>query len=175
MTTYGTLVDHLSSTLGGSGTLSYPDVFTYANVYVMSPTGVISSGGTGGVMTTDKILPIVGDVVKLDTEVTSSDKSNYDLVVVGGPCINSVAAEVMGVTSPTCGAASGIPENAALIKIVADKFATGKTVLLVAGWEAADSDLAARIVQQGLPGATTAQKAASELTVTGTVASPSYS
>jgi hypothetical protein len=175
MTTYGTLADHLSSTLGGSGTLSYPDVFTYANVYVLSPTGTVSSSGVSGSVTSDKILPITADVVKLDSEVTESDKQNNDLIVVGGPCINTVAAAVLDVTYPACGAASGIPTNAALIKVVADKFATGKSVLLVAGWEAADSDLAARIVQTGFIGATSAQKAASELTVTGTVASPSYS
>jgi hypothetical protein len=175
MTTYGTFVDSLSSNLGGSATLNYPDVFTYANVYVLSPTGTVVSGGTGGAVTTDRILPITADVVKLDSEVTNSDEQNNDLVVVGGPCINTVAAAAMGLTYPACGAASGIPTNAALIKVIADKFATGKTVLLVAGWEAADTDLAARIVQNGFPSATAAQKAASELTVTGTVASPSYS
>ncbi|NIM46660.1 MAG: hypothetical protein GTN40_00665 [Candidatus Aenigmarchaeota archaeon] len=175
MTTYGTLSDHLTSNLGGSATISYPDVFTYGNVYVLTPTGVITSGGVGGVITTDVVLPITSDVVKLDTEVTSSDKSNYDLVIVGGPCINKLAAEVMGHTDYTCGAASGIPENAGLIKLVADKFATGKTALLIAGWEAGDTDLAARIVQTGFPGATDTQKAGAEVTVTGTVASPSYS
>jgi S-layer protein (TIGR01564 family) len=107
--------------------------------------------------------------------LSSSEKTGNDLVVVGGPCINSVAADALGKTFPACGASSGIPENAALIKLVADKFATGKTVLLIAGWEAGDTDLAARIVQSGFPGATSAQKAASQLTVTGTVASPSYS
>jgi hypothetical protein len=175
MTTYGTIADHLASTLGGSGTLSYPDVFTYANVYVMTPTGTVSTSGSSGTVTTDRILPITQDVVKLDSEVTDSDKANYDMVVVGGPCINTVAAAALGKTYPACGAASGIPTNAGLIKVIADQFATGKSVLLVAGWEAADTDLAARIVQTGFPSATTAQKAAAELTVTGTVASPSYS
>jgi len=121
------------------------------------------------------VLPVTSDVVKLDTEVTSSDKTNYDLIVVGGPCINRLAAEVLDKTYPACGAESGIPENAGLIKLVADKFATGKTALLIAGWEAGDTDLAARIVQTGFPGATDTQKAGAEVTVTGTVASPSYS
>jgi hypothetical protein len=176
LTTYGTMTDHLSSTLGGSGTLNYPDVATYANVYVLSPTGTVSTSGVSGTLTTDKVLPITADVVKIDSESDiESVKQNNDLVVVGGPCINSVAAAALDKTFPTCGAASGIPENAALIKVIADKFATGKTVLLIAGWEADDSDLAARIVQSGFPLATAAQKAASELTITGTVASPNYS
>ncbi len=176
MTTYGTLADHLSSTLGGSATISYPDVFTYANVYVLSPTGVISSGGVGGQVTTDVVLPITSDVVKLDTDSDiESAITNNDVIAVGGPCINKIAARILDKTYPACGAASGIPENAGLIKLVADKFATGKTALLIAGWEAPDTDLAARIVQTGFPLATATQKAESEITVTGTVASPSYS
>lgn len=176
MTTYGTLVDHMSLNLGGTATVSYPDVFTYANVYVLTPTGTISSGGAGGTVTTDKILPITADVIKLDTDSDiDTVKTNNDLIIVGGPCINKLAAEALGKTYPACGASSGIPENAALIQLFADKFATGKTALLIAGWEADNTDLAARIVQTGFPGATTAQKAASSVTVTGTVASPSYS
>ena len=121
-------------------------------------------------------MPITADVIKLDTEsYIDTVKVNNDVVIVGGPCINKLAAEVLDKTYPACGATSGIPENAGLIKLVADKFATGKTALLIAGWEWDDTDLAARIVQTGFPGATTTQKAASELTVTGTVASPSYS
>ncbi len=176
MTTYGTLSDHLNPTLGGSATINYPDVFLYGNVYVLTPTGTISSGGTGGTVTTQQVLPITADVVKLDTDSDINTAiQNNDIVVVGGPCINRIAAQMLGKTYPACGASSGIPENAALIQLFADKFATGKTALLVAGWEADNTDLAARIVQTGFPGATTTQKAATTLTITGTVASPSYS
>jgi len=176
LTTYGTLADHLGLNLGGSATVSYPDVFTYANVYLMTSSGTISSGGTGGTMTTQQVLPITADVIKLDTDSDiNSVITNNDVIVVGGPCINKIAAQVLGKTFPACGAESGIPENAALIKLVADKFATGKTALLIAGWEADNTDLAARIVQTGFPGATATQKAGTEVTVTGTVASPSYS
>lgn len=173
MTTYGTVSDHLSSTLGGSATLSYPDVFTYANVYVMTPSGVVSTSGSSGTVTTDKILPITNDIVKLDSEVTDSDKANYDMVVVGGPCINTVAAAALNLAPNTCGAASGIPENAGLIKVIADQFATGKSVLLVAGWEAADTDLAARIVQSGAL-KTSPKGTQDQVIVTGTVAVPNF-
>jgi hypothetical protein len=176
MTTYGSLVDHLSSSLGGSATINFPGVFTFGNVYIMTPTGTVTSGGTGGTMTTQQVLPITADVVKLDTDSDISTAiQNNDVIIVGGPCINKIAAQVLGKTYPACGAASGIPENAALIQLFTDKFATGKTALLVAGWEADNTDLAARIVQTGFPGATATQKAATTLTVTGTVVSPSYS
>jgi hypothetical protein len=176
LTTYGTLTDHLSSTLGGSATISYPDVFLFGNIYVLTPTGAISSGSTGGTTTTQKILPIVSDVVKLDTDSDiQSAIQNNDVIIVGGPCINQIAAQVLGKTFPSCSAASGIPQNAALVQLFADKFATGKTALLVAGWESTETDLASRIVQTGFPGATSTQLAQSSLTITGTVASPSYS
>jgi S-layer protein (TIGR01564 family) len=142
----------------------------------MTPTGTVSSGGTGGTMTTQQVLPITADVVKLDTDSDINTAiQNNDVIIVGGPCINHIAAQALGKTYPACGASSGIPENAALIQLFTDKFATGKTALLVAGWEAANTDLAARIVQTGFPGATSTQLAGTTLTVTGTVASPSYS
>jgi len=46
---------------------------------------------------------------------------------------------------------------------------------VIAGTRAADTDLAARVVQTGFPGATDTQKAGSYLEITGTVASPAYS
>jgi hypothetical protein len=175
MTTYGTLVDYLSSNLGGSATISYPDVFTYANLYIMTPTGVITSGGAGGQVTTEKVLPITGDVVKLDSEVTSSDKTNSDFVLVGGPCKNTLVADLAtaGKFPYTCANWPG--RNFGRIQLVSDGFATGKTVLVIAGTRAEETDLAARIVQNGLPSASATQKAGASVEVTGTVSSPAYS
>lgn len=176
MTTYGSLIEYVSDNLGGSATIKYPDIYLYGNVYVLTPTGTITSGtSTSGKITTDKLLPITGDIVKLDTEVTASDKTGNDLVVVGGPCVNKIAADVMGKTYPACGSDSGITSNTGLIQLFADKYATGKSALLIAGWEAAHTDLAGRLVQTGFPGATDIQKAGTKLTVTGTVSSPAYS
>ncbi len=91
--------------------------------------------------------PIVSAVAKLDKDLTAADKAARHLVVVGGPCVNSVAAEVLGLSYPTCGAASTIPENSALIKSVAGKFASGLEAVLVAGWRAEDTRLAASVLQ----------------------------
>jgi len=175
MDTYGSLVDWAASALGGSATVKYPDVFTYGNVYVLGPTGTISTSGVVGATTADKLLPITGDIVKLDTEVSASDKTSNDLIIVGGPCINTLAADVLGKTYPACGASSGMTSNTGLIQLFVDKYATGKSALLIAGWEAAQTDLASRLVQNGLPFTSDAQKAGTKLTVTGTVSSPAYS
>lgn len=175
MTTYGTYVTYITSTGGGSATSSYPDSFIYANIYILGPDGKVTSGTTAGTVTTQTYHPVLTDAVKLDDEVTTSDKNNYDLVVVGGPCVNKLAADVLGKTYPACGADSGITTDKGLIQVFDDQYVVGKSVLLIAGWEAEHTDLACQLVQRGLPGATTTQKEKSVLTVSGTVSSPVYS
>ncbi|MEM7821631.1 MAG: S-layer protein [Candidatus Aenigmatarchaeota archaeon] len=90
---------------------------------------------------------ITTPVAVLDTEVTSVHKAK-NLVTVGGPCINRITAEALGLTYPACGVASTIPENAALIQIVDDAFTTGKKVVVVAGWEASNTRTACAVLQQ---------------------------
>ncbi|MEM7822331.1 MAG: S-layer protein [Candidatus Aenigmatarchaeota archaeon] len=94
-----------------------------------------------------KYTPVTAPVAKLDTELSAADKTK-NLVVVGGPCVNQEAAAALGLTFPACGEASGIPENAAIIKIVEDYPASGKYTVIVAGWEAANTRTACAVVQQ---------------------------
>ena len=181
----------IESTAAGSGTAnvqnvgqSTQDIITDAGSIVLSPNsngaankvvvkvpsqtlavkayvGKLSGGGaTAGLK-----VPIVA---KLDTEVVSSDKTGSNLVIVGGPCVNRLAAEVLGLTYPACGTTSTITANTAIIQLFANKFATGQTALLIAGWEAADTRRASRVVQTGtaLAGMTAAKATVSS---TGTV------
>ncbi|MDD5416391.1 MAG: hypothetical protein PHU12_00265 [Candidatus Aenigmarchaeota archaeon] len=168
MTTYGTLVKYFTTTGGGSASVSYPDSFTYGNLYVMTPEGtVITTVAEGEGVSADKVLAITTDVVKLDSEFADKSSITSDVVIVGGPCVNKVAAWVLGVEYPACGAASGIPENKAIVKVVKDAFTEGKTALLIAGWEAANTDFACQVVQNGgLDG-----KTADSVTVSGSVVS----
>jgi hypothetical protein len=72
---------------------------------------------------------------------TESGASGYDkLILVGGPCVNSLTASYMGLTYPACEGASTITENKAVIKLVEKD---SKTALIVAGWEKADTARAA--------------------------------
>jgi len=84
-------------------------------------------------------------VVVKDTEVDSVKNNN--LAVIGGSCINSVAAEVLGVSYPTCGddftAATNVGAGQYLIKAVASPYNAEKIAVLVAGYEAADTKNAA--------------------------------
>jgi hypothetical protein len=73
------------------------------------------------------------------TPVTADEINNkeaFNLVLVGGPCVNSLSAEFLGVTFPACGAASGLTEDTAIIEL---KENGDKMALVVAGWEAPDT------------------------------------
>ena len=102
-----------------------------ADVYITSPDAIISGGNA------------LGNVLVKDSEVNSVKTKN--LIVVGGSCINSVAADLLG--GSYCGAsfttATGVAANQFLIQSFGDKYATGKIALLVAGYEVADTGNAA--------------------------------
>jgi len=116
-----------------TATISYPDEQVYAQIYVAevsaSITGGTTSGGGGQIL-----------VVK-DSEISSV--SGRNLVVVGGSCINSVAAKVLDVSYPTCGAdfttATNVGVGQYLVKAVQSPYNAEKTAILVAGYDAADT------------------------------------
>jgi len=168
------------------------DVLTNTPVYVLSPSSNSASdkvafrvpsdtvkskvafGKIGGTTTVGGVYytfagPVVSPVAKLDKELTAADKASKHLIVVGGPCVNSVAAEVLGLVYPACGTASGLTPDTAKIEVVDDKYASGLKVVLVYGWEAKDTRLAANVLQN-YDQATVASKLVgkSSVTVSGT-------
>jgi hypothetical protein len=121
----------------------------------------------GGSLVTKEPVRLTGDYAKLDTEVADWSKISTDAVVMGGPAVNRAAAQLLGVTYPTHGVASGVPENAALIQVFQNAFSSGKVAVLVAGWEAAETDLAVSAITAGK-----VTQTAAKVTVSGTVAAP---
>ena len=114
---------------------------TYGLIYLAgenADVGTVSTGTTSGVTQ-------LGSVVYTDAEKGSWASKN--VIIVGGSCINSAAAEALGVASGTCGAAfteaTGIGSGQFLIQSIADKFATGKIALVVAGYNVDDTVAAA--------------------------------
>lgn len=78
------------------------------------------------------------DANKFDSEISSVSAQN--LIVVGGPCVNTVAAELMGNPS-NC--AEGFTPGVARIKL----FENGDSVaMLVAGYSADDTTLAGEVI-----------------------------
>jgi len=107
-------------------TLSIPEEQVYAKATV----------SMGAITTTTGAL---GDILVKDSDINNVKDMN--LVIVGGSCINSAAATVLG--GAYCGeaftTATGVANGEFLIKGVQDAFATGKLALVVAGYEAADT------------------------------------
>lgn len=102
---------------------------SYGQLYITAPE--TSFGGSDGAV-----------VILKDSEVANASGKN--LVVIGGSCINSVAASVLGVASGTCGpdftTATSVGDGQYLI---ATYSYSGKLATVVAGYNAADTTAAA--------------------------------
>ena len=76
----------------------------------------------------------------MDSDVTGMD----DMIVVGGPAVNTVAADLLGLTFPTTGSDSGVNEGEAVIRYFSDS-----NSVLVYGWSAEDTKAAADKLNAG--------------------------
>jgi len=130
-------------------TIEYPEQQRTPEVFVTS--GMVSYTSSGGAVETTTIQRIEVGAAVLASEVTNPSADN--LILVGGPCANAVAREIMGATLDTC--AEGFMDGKAKIKLYEQS--TGKVALLVAGYSAADTRRAARVLanyaDHGLSGA----------------------
>jgi hypothetical protein len=131
-----------------TATISYPDEQINAQLYMAEESAAITPGGVSGGGGGQVI------IVK-DSEVSSVAGKN--LVVIGGSCINTVAAKIIGSETPLCGADFTAKTNVGagqyLIKTVASPYAaadSGKVAMLVAGYEAADTVNAVSKAMEGV-------------------------
>jgi len=93
-------------------------------------------------------VPVTTALGKLDTEVTTSDKQTKNLILVGGPAVNSLVAELGNAGKHmTLEEYRAEGEGFAIIDYIEDAFATGKAALVVAGHSAEDTRTAANILQ----------------------------
>jgi hypothetical protein len=121
--------------------ITYPDIQAEAVVYVAAEDASITSSSSSSAAVQ------LGDILVKDSEVSSVATKN--LIVVGGSCINSAAASLIG--EPACGAdfttATGVGSGQFLIKSYASSDLTSKMALLVAGYDAADTVNAAKYLR----------------------------
>jgi hypothetical protein len=134
-----------SNTLSNQVVLGIPPEQVYGDIQF----GKVTAGAAGSTYTTTTIVPVTTAVAKLDSEITTTDEANMNLVLVGGPCVNTLVAQLAtaGKFDYTC-AANWPASNFAVIKVVDDAFATGKVALVVAGTTAADTRLGTDTLQQ---------------------------
>jgi hypothetical protein len=116
-----------------------PEDDVYGNVFVAPVKSEVSAGSTTGSITAYKVNPFAVGLAVLDEDAESMTKN---MIVVGGPCANIIAFEIMG--NPTsCGA--GFEAGKAMLKFYDRK---GKAALLVAGYEAKETLNAAYVLAQ---------------------------
>jgi hypothetical protein len=128
VTEKGTLVEYDAED-GLDVTLTYPEDDVYANVFVAPLAAKVTTAGGSEVMA-EKVNPFSVGLAVLDTDAEGMTKN---MIVVGGPCVNVVAADLMG--NPTA-CAEGFEPGKAKLKL----FESGSRVsLLVAGYSAQDS------------------------------------
>jgi len=129
-TRWGTYVEYETPTGGQNPVkITYPISEAIANVYITS--GVVSTTSAGG-EATGLVKVDVGSAV-LDTEVADWEAQN--VIVVGGPCVNRVAAALMGLSYPSDACADDFVEGKAKIKLFEDE----NVALLVAGYSGDDT------------------------------------
>jgi len=120
-----------------SAEVTYHGGESYANVYITSPETTVTISKDGESVS---IVPIK------DTEITSAEKAK-NLIIVGGSCVNTVAASLLGVSFPTCEAdwtaATNVGADQFLIETFDSPYTTGQVAMLVAGYEAQDTANAA--------------------------------
>ena len=141
-----------------------------AYVYVGRMKGETTEGGTYRTYA-----PLSLPVAKLASEVTNADKANANIVLVGGPCVNSLVQALVDAgkldAKFTC-AGGELGEawtpGTAYVKVIEDAFATGRIALVVAGTDAADTRRATSLLSQG--GLT--DRTETGVTITGTVTAP---
>lgn len=122
--------------------LTLPDEDIKANVVVVGKGGAVE--GSAGAVTTDKVNPVGVDFGVLDSDAPAAGTTN--LIVVGGPCVNTEAARLMG-NPANC--AEGFAEGEAKLALFDDD---GKVALLVAGYTGQDTLGAVRaLLTEDLP------------------------
>ncbi|MEM5777177.1 MAG: S-layer protein [Candidatus Aenigmatarchaeota archaeon] len=117
-----------------------------AKVVVYGPGGTSSTTEGGKIK---KVVPVTTIVAKLDTEVDPTTVGKH-LVLVGGPAVNRLTAQAMGLTYPTYGSSGLLPfgEGEGYIKVYDGVFKAGQVVVVVAGWEADQTRMATSLLQQ---------------------------
>ena len=149
---YGVLASRDTSAGSNQGvvTMSYPNDQVVALLFVGGNDMVVSlAGGAGGICESTTPVKVITPVARLDTEITSTDKNNYNIIAVGGPCVNSLVATLATANKFPYSCDNWPGRNFGVIQLVNDAFASGKSALVVAGTTAADTKRATTAVMTG--------------------------
>jgi len=114
-------------------TMYYPEDAMSVGFYIGEVTSQITPGSTG----------VAGGQIAIVKDSEVSTVANKHLIVVGGSCVNTVAAKILNSDAPLCGAdfstATKVGAGGYIIKTVASPENKDKIAMLVAGYNAADT------------------------------------
>lgn len=149
------------------GTYEY-DVMTHSGIIIEKPEynlesdivefsvpsdtiyGIVNVVGQGQEIVTESVIdnetvidvPVeLGSLIVTDAEIASVQDKN--LIIVGGSCINAVAAKLLGSDIPVCGAdftaLTTVGSGQYLMDQYTSPYNAGKVALLIAGYDAVDT------------------------------------
>ena len=145
LSTYGVFFEQSNSDNAEDAdelTIEYPLFQRGVVVYVTA--GKVSSSAAAGEGSLVVLNQINYGAAKLASEVAGQE-FKQNMILVGGPCVNAAAAKLMGSNEPLCGDKSGIKPGEAIVKLFEND---GYTSMLVAGYEAADTRRATKVISQ---------------------------
>jgi hypothetical protein len=132
LTNYGTFLQYTGNT-DKIATMYYPEDAMSVGFYIGEVSSEITPGSTGS----------AGGQIAIVQDKDVSTVANKHLIVIGGSCVNTVAAKILGSDTPLCGpdfsAATNVGAGGYIIKTVASPENADKIAMLVAGFEAADT------------------------------------
>jgi len=135
----------------GTITIYYPDEQSIAAVAVGEEPVITIGGGSTDVTYTESTQgDLLANAAWLDTEVTPSIKSDNNLILIGGPAINTLVADLSAQEGSTVWDLDtwrdGAHDGMAQVVLVEDAFVSGKVALVVAGHSADDTRSASKAV-----------------------------
>jgi len=125
----------------------YPDEQMTIDLFVLGLDGSVSTSAAVAGEAVDKAIPYKTALAKVDSAVTQTDKETKNLILVGGPDVNSLVTELAaaGKTKDSAWYA-GQPTGSAIIDLVENAWATGAHALVVAGKDAAGTRAASAVI-----------------------------
>lgn len=144
MSIYGVYVEEnqpSDSTAADTLTIDYPVEQVFGQVYVIG-------GDSASSKTAKKNTVVEYQRIQVGKSVLDSDVADWkadNLIVVGGPCANTIAAEILGISSskPACYQDFPVQDGQGIVKMVQNG---DNVAILVAGFSAADTRKAAQVV-----------------------------
>ena len=129
-----------SSTQAEDLTVEYPLSQRGSRTFVTGGQIAVADVAVGGM--TEQVQPIQLGTAKLASEI--ADITQWNAIVVGGPCANPIAAQLMGNPDPCW---ESVPENKAIVKMYTH--ANGRVAMLIAGRTAKNTRQGCRAVATG--------------------------